>query len=59
MKQKMYTYSKFLLMKSSKKYLISSSACYLIIWLMVSPKTFEKKKHFENMTAGFPLRCPN
>ena len=36
-------YSKFLLMKSSKKYFIFSSACYLIIWLMISPKFFEKK----------------
>ena len=35
-------YSKFLLMKSSKKYLIFSSACYLIIWLMRSPKNFGK-----------------
>ena len=36
-------YSKFLLIKSSKKYYIFSSACYLIIWLMISPKIFEKK----------------
>ena len=36
-------YSKFLLMKSSKKYFIFSSACCLIIWLMISPKFFEKK----------------
>ena len=36
-------YSKFLLIKSSKKYYIFSSACYLIIWLMISPKNFEKK----------------
>ena len=35
-------YSKFLLMKSSKKCLIFSSACYLIIWLMISPKNFGK-----------------
>ena len=36
-------HSKFLLMKSSKKYFIFSFACYLIIWLMISPKIFEKK----------------
>ena len=36
-------YSKLLLIKSSKKYYIFSSACYLIIWLMISPKNFEKK----------------
>ena len=36
-------YSKILLMKSSKNYFIFSSACYLIIWLMISTKTFEKK----------------
>ena len=35
-------YSKFLLMKSSKKYFIFSSACYLIIWLMTSLKNFGK-----------------
>ena len=35
-------YSKILLMKSSKKYFIFSSACYLIIWLMISPKNFGK-----------------
>ena len=32
-----------LLMKSSKKYFIFASACCLIIWLMISPKNFEKK----------------
>ena len=36
-------YSKFLQMKSSKKCFIFSSACYLIIWLMISPKNFGKK----------------
>ena len=36
-------YSKFLLMKSSKKIFIFSSACCLIIWFMISPKNFEKK----------------
>jgi hypothetical protein len=36
-------YSKFLLMKISKNYFIFSSACYLIIWLMISPKNFEEK----------------
>ena len=36
-------YSKFLLMKSSKKYSIFSCACYLIIWLMISPKSLKKK----------------
>ena len=35
-------YSKFLLMKSSKKYFIFSSACYLIIWLMISLENFGK-----------------
>ena len=34
---------KFLLMKSSKKYFIFLSAFYLIMWLMISPKNFEKK----------------
>ena len=51
-------YSKFLLMKSSKKCFIFSSACYLIIWLLISPFFFEKRC-FENMTAGFPLSCQN
>ena len=46
-------------MKSSKKYFIFSSACYMIIWLMISPKIFWKKIHFENMTAGFPLLRQN
>ena len=36
-------YLKFLLMKSSKKYVIFSSACYLIVWFMISSKSFEKK----------------
>jgi len=35
-------YSKFLLMKSSKKCLIFSTACYLIICFMISPKNFGK-----------------
>ena len=30
-------------MKSSKKYSIFSCACYLIIWLMISPKSLKKK----------------
>ena len=36
-------YSKILLMKSSKKLFIFSFACYLMIWLMISPKKFFKK----------------
>ena len=36
-------YLKFLLTKSSKKYVIFSSACYLIVWFMISPKGFEKR----------------
>ena len=36
-------YSKCLVMKSSKKYFIFSSAYNLIIWLLISPKNFEKK----------------
>ena len=43
LKEKMYTYSKFLQMKSSRRYFIFSFACYLIIWLMISPNIFEKK----------------
>ena len=41
-KEKMYIQN-FLLMKSSKKYFIFSSACNLIIWLMISPKNLKKK----------------
>ena len=49
---------KFLLMKSSKKCFIFLPAFYLTMWLMVSPKYFEKLA-FENMTAGFLLRFQN
>ena len=37
-----FVYSKFLLIKSSKKNLISLPVFYLIIWLMKPPKNFEK-----------------
>ena len=40
----------FLLMKSSKKYLIFLPAFYPIMWLMISPKNFEKNSRFENMS---------
>ena len=40
-------------MKSSKKYVIFSSACYLIIWLMISSKMFEKKA-FWKYDSWFP-----
>ena len=33
---------KFLLIKSSEKHFISLPAFYLIMWLMISPKNFEK-----------------
>jgi hypothetical protein len=46
-------------MKSSDIVFIFLPAFYLIIWLMTSPKNFETNIHFENMTAGFLLRCQN
>ena len=46
-------------MKSSEIVFIFLPAFYLIMWLMTSQKNFEKKKHFENMTAGILQRCQN
>ena len=45
------------LMKSSENKFYSLSAFYLIMWLMKASKNFEKKNVFENMRAGFHLRC--
>jgi len=46
----------FCLIKISEIISIFLPGFYLIIWLMTSPKNFEKKNHFENMTAGLLQR---
>jgi hypothetical protein len=46
-------YSKFLLMKSSKKYFNFSSASCQIILLMISPNNFEKKGNLKKRQLVF------
>ena len=50
---------KNLLMKSSDIVFIFLPAFYLVIWLMTSPKNFEKIAILKNMTAVFLLRYQN
>ena len=52
-------YPRFLIEKKIRILFILLPAFFLIIWVMKSPKNFEKNSHFENMTAGFLLRSQN
>ena len=49
----------FVWLKVQKLFFIFLPAFYLIIWPLTSSMNFERNSHFENMTAGFLLRCQN
>ena len=49
--------SKKSLVKSSENDFIFVPVFYLIMCCMKAPNFFEKNSHFENLRAGFLLRC--